>query len=153
VRLFSLDESQRLPISLEQAWSFFSDPRNLAEITPSSLGLRITSEPGKKMYAGMIITYIVTPVFGIPMRWITEITHVDEPNLFIDDQRFGPYRFWHHQHHFTEIEGGIEIRDLVHYSPFFSPFDVVINELVAKKKLKEIFSFRRKYLEKRFGSM
>jgi ligand-binding SRPBCC domain-containing protein len=105
------------------------------------------------MYTGMIITYIVTPVFGIPMKWITEITHVDEPNLFIDEQRFGPYRFWHHQHHFKELEGGIEIRDLVHYSPFFSPFDVVINELVAKKKLKEIFSYRRKYLEKRFGSM
>lgn len=153
MRLFSLDESQRLPISLEQAWSFFSDPRNLAEITPSSLGLRITSEPGKKMYAGMIITYIVTPVFGIPTSWITEITHVDEPNLFIDEQRFGPYRFWHHQHHFTGIEGGVEIRDLVHYSQFIGPFDVIINELVAKRKLREIFSYRRNYLEKRFGAM
>jgi ligand-binding SRPBCC domain-containing protein len=153
VRLFSLDERQNLPISMDEAWSFFSDPRNLAEITPPSLGLRITSEPDKKMYAGMIITYIVTPVFGIPMRWITEITHVDEPNLFVDEQRFGPYRFWHHQHHFTEIEGGIEIRDLVHYSPFFSPFDVVINEFFAKKKLREIFSYRRKYLDKRFGSI
>ena len=138
---------------MDEAWSFFSDPRNLAIITPPSLGLRITSEPGEKMYAGMIITYRVSPVLGIPLRWITEITHVDEPNLFVDEQRFGPYRFWHHQHHFREIEGGVEIRDLVHYSPFIGPFDVVINEMVAKKKLREIFGYRRNYLQKEFGEM
>ena len=153
MKLFVLDESQNLPISLDKAWSFFSDPRNLAEITPSSLGLRITSEPGDKMYAGMIITYLVSPVLGIPISWITEITHVDEPHLFIDEQRFGPYRFWHHQHQFHQIEGGVEIRDIVHYSPFIGPFDVIVNELVAKKKLREIFSYRRNYLERRFGAM
>lgn len=153
MRLFVLDEWQRLPISIDEAWFFFSDPGNLAHITPPSLGLRMTSETAGRMYAGMIITYRVSPVLGIPMSWITEITHVDEPRLFIDEQRFGPYRFWHHQHHFREIERGIEIRDIVHYSPFFGPFDVIVNELVAKKKLREIFSYRRQYLEKKFGAM
>ncbi len=153
MKLFVLDERQSLPISIEEAWSFFSDPCNLTEITPPSLGLKMNSEPCQKMYAGMIITYRVSPILGIPINWVTEITHVDEPHLFIDEQRFGPYRFWHHQHHFREIEGGIEIRDIVHYSPFISPFDEIINAMVVEKKLREIFSYRRRYLEKRFGVM
>jgi ligand-binding SRPBCC domain-containing protein len=153
MKLFVLDERQRVPIALDEAWSFFSDPRNLAVITPPSLGLRMTSEPLGKMYAGMIITYRVSPVLGIPINWITEITHVDEPHLFIDEQRFGPYRFWHHQHHFRQIEGGVEIRDIVHYSPFIGPFDELLNSMVVKKKLKEIFGYRSRYLEKKFGAM
>lgn len=153
MKIFVFDERQCLPISIHEAWSFFSDPGNLAEITPPSLGLKMNSEPYEKMYAGMIITYRVSPILGIPFNWVTEITHVDEPHLFIDEQRFGPYRFWHHQHHFREIEKGIEIRDIVHYSPSISPFDEIINSFIVGKKLREIFSYRRQYLEKRFGAM
>jgi len=151
MRLFLLDERQCLPISIADAWSFFSDPQNLPKITPPSLQLKITSEQFDTIYAGMIITYRVSPFPGIPMNWVTEITHVDKPHLFIDEQRFGPYRFWHHQHHFREIEGGVEIRDIVHYSLLISPLDGIINSLIVKRQLSEIFSYRRRYLEKKFG--
>ena len=138
---------------MDEAWSFFSDPANLAEITPPSLQPRITSELGDEMYAGMIITYRVSPFRGVTVNWVTEITHVNKPHLFVDEQRFGLYRFWHHQHHFRAIKGGTEIRDVVHYSFFISPFDWIINAIIVRKKLQEIFSYRRRYLEKKFGKM
>jgi len=153
MKLFRLDERQRLPISIAEAWSFFSDPNNLSRITPPSLGLEITSDPPDKMYAGMIITYRVTPFLGIPMDWITEITQVAEPHLFIDEQRSGPYRFWHHQHHFREIDGGVEIRDIVHYALFIGPLGEIINTLIVRNQLREIFAYRRRYLEEKFGRM
>ena len=153
MKLFRLDERQRLPISITEAWSFFSDPTNLSKITPPSLGLEITSDPPDKMYAGMIITYRVTPLFGIPVNWVTEITQVDEPHLFIDEQRSGPYRFWHHQHHFREIDGGIEIRDIVHYSLFIGPLGGIIDTLIVRNQLQDIFAYRRRYLEEKFGRM
>lgn len=153
MKLFRLDERQRLPISIAEAWSFFSDPNNLSRITPPSLGLEITSDPPDKMYAGMIITYRVTPFLGIPMDWVTEITQVDEPHLFIDEQRSGPYRFWHHQHHFREIDGGVEIRDIVHYALFIGPLGGIINTLIVRNQLREIFAYRRRYLEEKFGRM
>ena len=111
-----LREVQRLPISVPEAWSFFSDPRNLPRITPPSLGLEVTSDLPGKMYPGMIVTYRVRPIPGVPVDWVTEITHVREPSLFVDEQRFGPYRFWHHEHHFREVEGGVEMVDLVLYA-------------------------------------
>jgi ligand-binding SRPBCC domain-containing protein len=111
LRLEHLHYALRIPIGLSAAWDFFSDPRNLGRMTPPSLAIEITSEPPPRMHPGMIITYTVRPLLGIPVRWVTEITHVREPNLFVDEQRFGPYRFWHHQHHFREVDGGIEISD------------------------------------------
>ena len=97
MELFCFKDRQRMPTTIDEAWSFFSNPNNLKLITPPSLGLETTSKVSEKMYAGMIIVYRVRPLLGIPMKWITEITHVDAPHLFIDEQRFGPYRFWHHQ--------------------------------------------------------
>jgi ligand-binding SRPBCC domain-containing protein len=134
-----------------EAWSFFSNPNNLQLITPPSLGLEATPEIPDKMYAGMIITYRVRPLLGIPMRWITEITHVDAPHMFIDEQRFGPYRFWHHQHRFQEIDGGVEMQDIVSYGLYGGPFAKIIHELAVRKQLEEIFRYRRTYLEARFG--
>ncbi|UCD56117.1 MAG: SRPBCC family protein [Candidatus Hydrogenedentota bacterium] len=153
MKLFCLDERQCLPISVAEAWSFFSNPNNLVEITPPSLGLEITSDTPDKMYAGLIITYRISPLLGIPMDWVTEITQVDEPHLFIDEQRFGPYRFWHHQHHFRQISGGVEIRDVVHYSLLIGLLGGLLNTLAVKKQLREIFDYRRNYLERKFGRM
>ena len=153
MKLFTLDKRQRLPISITEAWDFFSDPGRLPEITPPSLQLEITSDQPKKMHAGIIITYKIRPFLGIPVDWVTEITHVDEPYLFIDEQRFGPYRFWHHQHHFREVEGGIEIRDIVHYSLFMGPLSEITNALVVGNRLREIFRYRHDYLAKKFGKM
>lgn len=151
MKLYSLHRTQKLPLSVNAAWDFFSNPRNLALITPPSLGLKVTSDVPPRMYQGMIVTYTVTPLLNYPVRWVTEITHMDEGRMFVDEQRFGPYKFWHHQHIFEETEGGVEITDLIHYALPFGPLGRIVHSLVVKRQLDEIFEFRRTYLEEKFG--
>lgn len=151
MKLYTISRKLGLPLSIEKVWSFFSNPENLTLITPPGLGFNITSDVPQKMYEGMIITYTITPVLNFPVRWVTEITHVDEPRLFVDEQRFGPYRFWHHQHLFKEINGGVEVTDLIHYALPLGPLGRIAHELFVKRQLNEIFDFRRRYLEKEFG--
>lgn len=122
-------------------------------MTPPSLGIEIISETPHRMYPGLIITYSIRPILGIPVRWVTEITHVLEPLLFVDEQRFGPYRFWHHLHHFREIEGGIEVSDLVHYCLPFGIIGRVMAGSYVRRQLDGIFSFRKRFLEEIFGKM
>lgn len=153
MKLERLQYVLRLPVALSVAWDFFSDPRNLGRMTPPSLAIEITSEPPPRMVPGMIITYTIRPLLGIPVRWVTEITHVREPNLFVDEQRFGPYRFWHHQHHFREVDGGIEMEDLVHYSLPFGGIGRVLGGSYVRRQLAGVFSFRRTFLEETFGTM
>jgi ligand-binding SRPBCC domain-containing protein len=153
LRLERLYYVARIPIGLSAGWDFFSDPRNLGRMTPPSLGIEITSEAPPRMYPGLIVTYTVRPLLGIPFRWVTEITHVREPNLFVDEQRFGPYRFWHHQHHFREVDGGIEISDLVHYCLPFGVIGRVLGGSRVRRQLAGIFSFRKTFLEGTFGKM
>ena len=141
-----------LPVSLSGAWDFFSDPRNLRRITPPSLAIRITSDLPPRMHPGMLVTYTVTPFFGIPVRWVTEITHVMEPWLFVDEQRFGPYRFWHHQHHFREFDGGTLFEDLVHYALPFGPAGRIIGGPFVRRQLSRIFAFRTRFLEETFAA-
>lgn len=152
--LHSLSTVQKLPISIEEAWTFFSSPKNLKVITPDYMGFKITSDLGDgKMYSGQIISYIVTPVLNIPMEWVTEISHVSEPHYFVDEQRFGPYAFWHHKHFFKEIEGGVEMTDTVHYKVPLGPIGDVVNALFVKNKLKDIFDYRYQKLESLFGKL
>lgn len=141
-----------MPISLEQAWDFFSKPDNLKEITPSNLGFNIISKHhGSSMYSGQIIEYTVKPILGIPLYWMTEITHVIDKQFFVDEQRFGPYSLWHHQHHFKEIEGGVEMTDIVHYKlPFWILGDIA-QVIMVKSQLNGIFSHRYIAVEERFG--
>ncbi len=106
---------------------------------------------GEKMYPGMIINYIVRPLFCLPMNWTTEITHVVEPHYFVDEQRFGPYAFWHHKHFLKEIDGGVEMEDIVHYKVPFGPVGKIVNALVVRKKVEEIFRYREKVLKEMFG--
>lgn len=150
MKLFKLEARQVVPVGVDEAWAFFSDARNLSRITPPSLGFHLLSELPAEMYAGMIIPYRVRPLFGVPIIWITEITHVDKPRLFVDEQRFGPYRFWHHQHHFRKVEGGTEIRDVVHHAPP-SPAGRWVERWVVGPRLREIFGYRRRVLEEVFG--
>lgn len=151
MRPSALREVQRLPISLPEAWSFFSDPRNLPRITPPSLGLEVTSDLPGVMYPGMIITYRVRPIPWVSVGWVTEITHVREPVLFVDEQRFGPYRFWHHEHHFREVEGGVEMKDIVHYALPLGTIGRVFGGPLVRRRLERIFSFRRRFLVREFG--
>lgn len=153
MKLFLICETQRLPIPIKEAWKFFVTPKNLPVITPSSLGLQLTSELPDEMYPGMIITYNVTPLLGVSVSWVTEITHIAEPHLFVDEQRFGPYSFWHHKHFFREIEGGTEVEDMVHYALPLGPVGRVINKLIVRNQLEEIFGYRRHVLEKMFGKL
>jgi ligand-binding SRPBCC domain-containing protein len=149
---YSLKAVQKIPVSLDVAWAFFSNPANLQAITPNNLGFKILSKHhGEKMYPGQIIEYKVSPVLGIPIYWMTEITHVKDNEFFIDEQRFGPYALWHHQHHFKAIDGGVEMTDIVHYrNPFWFLGDIA-NSILVKKQLSGIFNYRIKKVEELFG--
>ena len=144
-----LQRTQFLPITREVAWEFFSDPRNLPAITPPDLGFNITSAVPERMYAGMVVNYTVTPFTGFKVDWTTEITHVKECEFFVDEQRFGPYRFWHHQHFFLQVQGGTEMIDSVRYLLPFQPFGQLASGFV-RKKLERIFVFLGQALEKLF---
>ncbi len=145
---------QSIPIGLEEAWDFFSSPRNLDQITPDNMGFRILSiSGGEKMYEGQIIHYKVAPVARIPIRWTTEITHIKEGKYFVDEQRFGPYAMWHHEHHFEEIEGGIKMIDHVHYAIPLGFIGRIANTLLVKSRLNEIFDYRYKKIEELFGTI
>ena len=144
-------EVQRLPISLPEAWRFFSDPRNLPRITPPSLGLEVTSDLPGEMYPGMIITYRVRPIPWVAVGWVTEITHVREPSLFVDGQRFGPSRFWHYEHRLRAVEGGVEMEDIVHYALPLGTIGRVFGGPLVRRRLEQIFAFRRRFLALEFG--
>lgn len=143
MKLYLLEREQFLPISKQGAWSFFSSPMNLPKITPDFLSFKVTSTFGmESMYPGQIITYIVKPLLGIPLRWATEISQVKEGEFFIDEQRFGPYRFWHHQHFFEEKDGGILMKDVVHYGMPFGFLGRIAHTLFVKRMLNHIFDYR-----------
>jgi ligand-binding SRPBCC domain-containing protein len=149
---FSLKTIQKLPISVEAAWDFFSNPANLQAITPPNMGFEIISKHhGYKMYPGQLIEYKVRPVPGIPIYWMTEITQVAEGKYFIDEQRFGPYQLWHHQHHFKQIEGGVEMTDIIHYRNPLGFLGTIANTLFIQKQLKQIFEYRFQKVEEQFG--
>ncbi len=149
-KVYNLKTVQFLPISIEKAWEFFSNPINLSKITPEKLKFKVLTENLTSVYAGQIIEYKVHPILGIPLYWMTEITSVEYHKFFVDNQRYGPYSMWHHQHHFKVVEGGIEMTDIVHYKlPFWFLGDIA-NVLFVKTQLKEIFDYRIKAVEKIF---
>lgn len=147
---YSFERTQILPIDINQAWAFFSDPANLARITPPSMEFLMTCSPRSEIHAGMILTYSLRPLFAIKVAWTTEITHVNKPLFFVDEQRFGPYRFWHHQHHFREIGDGVEMRDLIHYLLPHMQFTGLVNRFLVAPRLRRIFDFREKTLRELF---
>lgn len=153
--LYTLKRVQRLPITLEEAWDFFSSPLNLSKITPEYMQFTVTSDPEflQKMYTGQIITYTVRPLLNIPLFWMTEIKHVQPGAFFVDEQRIGPYAIWHHQHHFKTIPGGVEMTDLVHYKLPLGPLGVFAKWLFVGRQLEGIFEYRWKKLEQMFGTI
>ena len=151
MKIYTLHTKQNLPISLDQAWEFLSNPRNLKTITPDYMSFKTLSGDDKDMFAGQIIQYIVTPVLGIPMKWVTEITHVEDKKYFVDEQRFGPYALWHHKHFLKEIPGGVEMEDIVDYKVPMGILGQIVHPFLVKPKLKEIFDYRRKKLIELFG--
>lgn len=152
MKIYTLKRTQFLPLSLPEAWDFFSSPANLEKITPKHMGFQILYKSGEgKMYPGQLIRYRVNGIPFVPMHWVTEITHVQEPFYFVDEQRFGPYALWHHQHHFKEVEGGVEMTDEVNYAIPFGPLGRLVNWLFVRREVNAIFNHRYKTLEQFFA--
>tara|TARA_R110000868_G_scaffold184802_1_gene426465 strand:+ start:935 stop:1426 length:492 start_codon:yes stop_codon:yes gene_type:complete len=149
--IFTLQAEQKLPISIEEAWEFFSSPKNLVKITPEHMGFKITSGEPSKMYQGQIITYQIGLLPGVKSGWVTEITHVNEPHLFVDEQRYGPYSMWHHEHSFEPTEGGVLVKDKVSYKIPFWFLGIIVEKLFIRNQLKNIFQHRNEVLNQLFN--
>ena len=152
MKIYRLETIQNLHISKSHAWDFLSNPKNLKRITPDYMGFKIINGMADKMYAGQIIQYMVTPVMGIPTKWVTEITHVDDGNYFVDEQRFGPYSLWHHKHFIKAIKNGVEMKDIIDYKIPLGIIGRIAQPILVAPKLKEIFEYRKNALIELFGT-
>lgn len=157
--LYKLKAEQFIPAPMEEVWTFFSRPENLKTITPPYMGFDILSEVPPVMEAGLIIEYRVRPLLGIPLRWVTEITHLKGPQhgpapyFFVDEQRFGPYSFWHHRHTFEPVENGVYMTDIVHYRLPAGLLGRLVHPWLVRPRLEEIFTYRREKIEALFGKV
>lgn len=148
--MYQFKRIQFVKTDLQTCWDFFSSPDNLAKITPKYMGFDVKTSVPKQMYEGLIIAYTVKPVSGIPVEWVTEITHIKDKAFFVDEQRKGPYTLWHHEHHFRELDGGVEMTDIVSYIIPFGMIGRIIHPFLVKPKLKEIFEYRFKAVDELF---
>ena len=150
--MYQIKRTQVIPTTIKKAWSFFCNPENLKQITPSYLSFKILSRSDAgEMYPGMIITYKISPVFNIRINWATEITQVKDQKYFIDNQIKGPYKIWHHEHHFTEIDNCIEMKDILYYEMPFGYFGKLLHTIFVKNKPEEIFNYRAQKIKELFG--
>jgi len=152
MKIYQLVYKQNIRVDIQTVWSFFSNPSNLKKITPPSMGFDIVFAKPEEMYDGQIIVYKVSPLLGIKMTWVTEISHVNNPHYFVDEQRIGPYAFWYHEHFFNTIENGTEIIDKIHYGIPMGLVGQLMNPLMVKPKLKTIFDYRKQRISEIFGS-
>lgn len=148
--IHTLNSEQELPITMDEAWEFFSTPKNLEKLTPKNLQFKILTCSHDKMVQGQIISYKIRLMPLVWMNWVTEITLVDGKSCFVDDQRSGPYKIWHHRHTFTETENGVLMQDQVHYLLPFGIIGKIVHTLFVKAQLKRIFAYRTKMLSKHF---
>lgn len=142
--------TQQLPVSLSEAWDFFSHPSNLEQITPDDMVFEVTSQVPDRVYEGLMITYKVSPLLRIKLDWCTEITHVRHEQFFVDEQRLGPFRIWHHEHHFEANEHGVLMTDILTYHVGWGFIGRIADAIMVRKKVLQIFEFRRRTLEKIF---
>lgn len=152
MKIYTLHKKQKLPITLDEAWAFLCNPANLSKLTPSKMNMKIISGAERPMYAGQVLQYSVTPLAGIKTKWVSEITQYEDKKYFVDLQLFGPYSFWHHKHFVHKIEGGVEMEDVIDYKVPFGILGQLVQPLIVKPKLEEVFNYRREQLEKLFGT-
>ncbi len=152
MKVYKLYRKQLLPVSLERAWAYFSSPKNLNEITPPDMNFQILSGADEAMYTGQIIQYKINPIANIPLSWVTEITHCEDLKCFVDEQRFGPYKFWHHLHRFTPTSEGILMEDILHYALPMGLLGEILAGSFVQKKVEGIFDYRYQALERIFSS-
>lgn len=153
MKIYTLHKKQQLPISLDEAWEFLSNPKNLKVITPAYMSFDIISGAEKPMFAGQIIQYLVTPILGIKTKWVSEITQYVEKKYFVDIQLYGPYALWHHKHFVNEIEGGVELEDIIDYKVPLGILGQLVHPFLVKPKLEEIFNYRQQKLVELFGEI
>jgi ligand-binding SRPBCC domain-containing protein len=152
MKIHELRREQLLPIGVEDAWKFFSRAENLSKITPPELSFKILTDlTDAPVYSGLKIDYTVKPLFGIPMRWTTEITGVNAPHVFTDRQLKGPYKLWEHTHTFEPVPGGVKMTDVVKYAMPLGILGELGHSIIVRKKLDDIFEFRRSTLIKLLG--
>lgn len=150
--IYRLIRMQHIPATVSEVWDFFSNPTNLANITPEYMKFVVTSPPHEgDIYPGQIITYKVSPLLGIPLSWMTEITHVVPGKIFVDEQHQGPYSLWHHQHLFEPDGNGTLMTDIVHYKLPLGPLGALAKALFVGRQLESIFDYRKKVVEDKFG--
>lgn len=152
MKMYRLTSNQKLPISLEEAWEFLANPRQLENITDDNLSFKILDELPDEIYEGMIMRYELQPFIGIRIKWVAEISEIREGKYFIDVQRSGPFSYWKHNHQLTEIEGGVEMHDTVDYVMPFSILGQFVHWLFLRKKLENVFVLRKEEMRKIFGS-
>ncbi|HAW20098.1 MAG TPA: cell division inhibitor [Flavobacteriales bacterium] len=154
MKIYQLRQEQHLPISLDHAWDFFSSPENLEQLTPEDMKFKILSDvAGVKAYPGQIINYKINLFPLIWIRWTTEICQCVHEKYFADEQRFGPYSFWHHKHFFERDGNGVKMVDVVDYALPLGVLGRLAHAVFVKQKLKSIFDYRREMLIDRFRSI
>ena len=153
MQLYQLHAKQSIKTDMTTAWNFLSDPENLQKITPAHMGFTILAGAEKKMYAGQMIHYSVMPFPGIRTKWVSEITHVQEGNYFVDEQRYGPYAMWHHKHFIKEVAGGVEMEDVIDYKIPLGFLGQLAHPLVVQPQLRKIFAHREAALNQMFGTL
>ena len=148
--LTQLFYEQKINTDIDKLWKFISSPKNLSKITPRYMDFKIQTEIPNEMYEGLIISYTVKPILGIKMNWVTEITHIKDKKYFVDEQRKGPYKMWHHEHILLETDNGIIMKDIISYIPPFGILGKILNKLFIKRQVSEIFNYRTEVLKKIF---
>ncbi len=151
MKLYTLHKTQKLPITLDEAWTFLCNPKNLSKLTPPQMNMKIISAENRPLYSGQVLQYSVTPLPGFKTKWVSEITQFKDRNYFVDVQLYGPYSFWHHKHFIRTIEGGVEMEDLIHYKVPLGWLGQLVQPMIVKPKLEDVFHFRKTQLEKIFG--
>ncbi|NNE07843.1 MAG: SRPBCC family protein [Gemmatimonadetes bacterium] len=146
--MYELKTEQLIPLPLDEVFAFFADASNLSRITPPWLDFRIVSETPVRMEEGRLIDYRLK-VHGFPLRWQSEITVWDPPHRFVDEQRKGPYKVWHHTHRFEKAGNGTRVIDEVRYDV---PGGALIHKLIVKRDIAKIFEYRVRALEELFGA-
>jgi ligand-binding SRPBCC domain-containing protein len=149
--MYQLKRTQFIKADIKTCWEFFSSPKNLKLITPAYMGFEVKVDLPERMYEGLMIEYTVKPLLGIPMSWITEIKTVKENEFFVDEQRKGPYTIWHHEHHFKQVDGGVEMTDIVSYVVPLGILGKIAHPIIVHRKLEEIFAYRFQKVDELFN--
>ena len=151
--LYTLYAKQTVAKEIDLLWNFFRKPRNLDKLTPEDVEFKIISGKSDDFYSGKIISYKIKPFKMINFNWVTEISQVKEGSYFVDNQIFGPYKMWHHEHHFkSNSDGTTDIIDIVKYKVPFYILGKLMHKIFIRKKLFKIFMFRQKKINDLFNN-